>query len=165
MMKTFIVGPSDGALGDPDDVSLMRVVMASNEQEALEKYWADYEPDESDIEYCCTMNVCDSLVAEFCRDEHGDIYNPWDGELRKDIRDRFQDDQIGLNDYIRRNVESRVMEFFGNHLDYAKAYMAAHDQALLDPFCEIRFPKDMLMYMIRKTNAPDVIVREVKVLK
>lgn len=163
-MKTFLVGPRDAGLGDPDDLNMIRVIQASSEQEALEKYWANYEPAQSDIEHCCTMTWNWSFLEDLFHDEVGYMFDESTGSLRKDILKTFKDDKEELDAYLYKNVEARARAFFSDRPDYADAYMIAYEKSR-DPNAEIRFPKDMIVYMVRKSDYPGIVVREIKVLK
>jgi len=160
-MKTFIVGPCDALLGDSTDMRSCRIVKATTEQKALEKYWADYEPTEYDLEYCCSMRISTSILAVFLRDDVGYIVDYLTGNYRKDIRQAFEGDEAGLRDYVRKVVEARVRDFFDGHPDYAEAFMAGYDQSLANPESDIRFPRDMLVFMLRRCRpegkGPEVV--------
>jgi len=129
MVKTFLVGPCDGMLGEPDDFSRIRVVEASTEEEALDKYWADYDPTALDIENCCSMSVNDLFLAHLYCDDVGYMFDESTGEEREDILRAFQHDEEALQAYLRKNVEARVREFFADRPAYADTFMAAYDKS------------------------------------
>ena len=135
---------------------------ASNEDELWKKIADVFGREEWMFYETNTMSYSEGLMEDFCRDEHGELFNDAGAEtLRDDLAAVYGvTSNREFQAYLRQCVETNVRKYFGERQDLAELYL----QKWASPDA-IEFPDEMYEYCFLKdaryAEPPYIIVHEV----
>lgn len=157
MDKIFIVYDTDASLREEDHYFFVK---AKNEDDAWEKVVINKLINKDYIKNYIYSNTCNEGLSEtFYRDSKGWLFNEIVGGFRDDLKNKFNDDNSLIINYINNNFKKNVIDFFKHNIEFANIYI---DYAINDKIVD--FPEDMLIYMIKKEFKKFYEIKPIEIL-
>ncbi|RTQ92257.1 hypothetical protein [Lysinibacillus telephonicus] len=147
-MRVFLIYPVD--LGNEDWI---QVHFAENANQAIKKacnyyvehtYFENYEDS-----YRHNYPEKSSPYYYFHQDEKGYLYDD-EWQIRRDLNEKYQDDETKLDQYINTHFRENVYKFFNEDISLADEYLEVQEYNASSNRSKYGFSNDLYAYILRK---------------
>lgn len=113
------------------------------------------------LDFICSKTVNEGVSESMFCDSKGWFYNNWVGGYRDDIKERFNNDNQLITEYIHNTAKENIKNYFNGNEEYINLYIKHifnHDE-------EVEFSKEMLGYMIDKEYKKQFTIKPIEIIK